>query len=55
MDENSRNKGACIVNFDNGKKECMPEVTKQDCSGICAKTTGAKCELSSELTCPRGK
>ncbi|MCX7922520.1 MAG: hypothetical protein N3B21_11010 [Clostridia bacterium] len=55
MDVNNKDKGACIVSFNNGNKECIPETTKQDCVDTCAKTSGANCELSSELTCPRGK
>lgn len=54
MNSNDK-KGACIINVNKGSKECVPETTKEDCARICAKTPDAKCELSSELTCPRGK
>jgi hypothetical protein len=54
MNSNDKNKGACIITSGNSK-ECVPETTKDECKSICADKPDAKCELSSELTCPRGQ
>ena len=55
MSPKDKSKGACIINYKNGSKECIPKMTKEECALTCAGKPDAKCELSSEISCPRGK
>jgi hypothetical protein len=50
----SASKGACIINLENGSKECVPETTSEECADLCTERPGSDCQLSSDIQCPRG-